>query len=136
MKTVRELADIIKVSKVSIYKALKRDNIKEHVITHDNITCIDETGEQLLIDLFLINSKVNSTIKSAENGLTIEILMKQLEIKDKQIEELTATIKSLSESINAANQTKLAETIIDTQSSLPPASEKVSLWDKIFKRKN
>ena len=133
MKTVRELSDIIKVSKVSIYKALKRDDIKEHIITHDNITCIDETGEQLLIDLFLINSKVNSTVKSAETRLTIEILMKQLEIKDKQIEELTATIKSLSESINAANQTKLAETII-AQSSLPSASEKVSLWDKLFKR--
>ena len=48
------------------------------------------------------------------HGLPIEHKVEQLlDIKNKQIEELTATIKNLSESINAANKNELAETIID-----------------------
>jgi uncharacterized protein YegL len=74
--------------------------------------------------------------QDASNDTVIQALINQLEIKDKQIEELTATIKILSESINAAHHNELAETIIDSQSLPPPAPEKVSLWKKIFKRKN
>lgn len=52
MKTIKELTEIIKVNKVSIYKAIKRDDIKEHIIKQNNTTYIDETDGKLLIELF------------------------------------------------------------------------------------
>jgi CTP-dependent riboflavin kinase len=58
MKTVRELTDILKVSNVSVYKAIKRDDISRYVIKQGNITYINDIGEQLLIDLFKIRNKI------------------------------------------------------------------------------
>ena len=145
MKTVKELTVSLRLSKVTIYKALKRDDLQEHIVKKDNITYIDEKGEQILIDLFSkASSKANSksysksnNINNGKNDLTIQALINQLEIKDKQIESLTETIKHLSQSINAGQQERLAATVIE---SLPlpetsPAPEKVNLWNKIFKKK-
>lgn len=129
MKTVRELTDIIKVSKVSIYKALKRVDIKEHIIKQDNITYVDEVGEQLLVDLFKLNSKVYGTVKSAEND-EISFLREQNKL-------LTDKLISLSEQL--AKLTENGQVLLREQnlkSLTPPEPEKVNLWNKLFRRKN
>ena len=72
MKTVRELATAFNVSKVTIYSALKRDEIKEYVKKQGNISYIDEQGEQLLIKLFKVNSKLNRVYCKVKTSETIE----------------------------------------------------------------
>ena len=47
----------------------------------------------------------------------ILILQEQLKTKDKQIEDLTATVRIQAESINAVHHNQLAETIIDGQAN-------------------
>ena len=139
MKSVKDLTVSLQLSKVTIYKALKRDDLQEHIIKKDNITYIDEKGEQILIEMFSkATSKMNSKLneQANNNNITIQALINQLEVKDKQIADLTETIKHLSQSINAGQQNQLAETIIE---SLPPpesAPAKVGFFSKIFKRKN
>jgi hypothetical protein len=128
MKTVRELADSIKVSKVSIYKALKRDDIREHVIKRDNMTYIDETGEQLLIQLFLINSKVKSEVKSSKSD-EILFLREQNKVLTDKLALLAADLVRLNEN----NQILLRE--LNLKSLPPPVLAKVSLWNKLFRRK-
>lgn len=128
MKTVREMADIIKISKVSVYKALKREEIKKYVIKRDNITYIDETGEQLLINLFLIKSKVKSEVKTSENE---EIIF--LREQNKMLTEKLAALADELIKLNENSQTLLREQ--NLKSLLPSASEKSSFWSKIFKRK-
>ena len=133
MKTVRELADIIKVSKVSVYKALKRSDISPHVIKRDNTSYIDETGEQLLIDLFKLNSKVKSEVKSPENA---EILF--LREQNKMLTEKLAALADELIRLNENNQILLREQNLKSLSppEPPPESKKVSLWNKIFRRKS
>jgi len=137
MKTVKELTVSLQLSKVTIYKALKRDDLQEHIIKKDNITYVAEKGEQILIKIFSkTSSKTNSKLneQSIKDDVTIQALINQLEVKDKQIADLTETIKNLSESIKTERHNELAETIIDSQSSLSPP--KKSLWNKLFERKD
>jgi hypothetical protein len=158
MKTIKQIADEIGVSKQAVFYRIKKEPLSNalqpFMTNNDGVLTVSFDGETLIKTEFLRNNSYQTfdvkeaTKRDSFDAPIIDLLRetidtlktqleskdKQLESKDKQIEELTLTIKSLSESINAANQTKLAETIIDTQSSLPPASEKVSIWDKLFKR--
>ena len=162
MKTIKQIADEIGVSKQAVFYRIKKEPLSNalqpFMTNNDGVLTVSFDGETLIKTDFLRNNSYQTfdakeatkrdSFDAPFDASIIDLLRetidtlktqleskdKQLESKDKQIEELTLTIKSLSESINAANQTKLAETIIDTQSSLPPASEKVSIWDKLFKR--
>jgi hypothetical protein len=132
MKTVRELADIIKVSKVSIYKALKRNDLKEHIEKRGNTTYIDETGEQLLINLFKLNSKVNSTVKTTEND---EILF--LREQNKMLTEKLAALADDLVKLNENNQTLLREhNLLKLPPPVSEKTEKIKFWNKLFKRKD
>ena len=132
MKTVRELADIIQISKVSIYKALKRDDIKLHVIKRDNTSYVDETGEQLLIELFKLNSKVKSEVKSSESE---EILF--LREQNKMLTEKLAALADELVKLNENSQILLREQNLKALTPPePPATEKVSLWGRFFRKRD
>ena len=67
----------------------------------------------------------------------ISVLQGGLEIKNKQIEELTVVVKNLSESINVVSKNELAETIIDGNKKLiedEKSKNKFNIF-KIFSRK-
>jgi len=138
MKTVAEIAAEIGVSKQAVHKKIKRQplsiSLQQFTSTNGNTLMIDNDGIILIKQAFqikIVNENVNqsstksSTVDTLVDGELIEILKKnmavlqeQLKVKDKQIGELTATIKNLSESINAANKNELAETIIDGNKKL------------------
>jgi len=67
----------------------------------------------------------------------IEILRIQLEIKDKQIAELTATVKTQAESINIDRNNELAGTLIEGQRKFLDVEahkqKRWRFWKKIFK---
>jgi len=54
MKTVKELEAQLKISKVSIYSMLKKDEFKGHVFKNNNkITLVDDVGVELLKSRYL-----------------------------------------------------------------------------------
>jgi DNA-binding transcriptional MocR family regulator len=149
MKTIKELTETIKVSKVSIYKAIKRDEIQGHITKRDNTTYIDETGEQLLIEMFKLNSKeteINSQVKS-EKALPIERQDDEIIFLREQIKEMQSELKTEREhSRNIAE--KLAELTHNSQVLLKqeqernthmleePTRQKASVWERLFNKAN
>jgi len=84
----------------------------------NGVTYISEQGQSIIKMDFLKDSDTSTEthterIQDTRTDTLILMLQKELEVKNKQIEELTATIRIQAESINAANKNELAETIID-----------------------
>jgi len=133
MKTIKELSESIGISKVSIYKLLKRNDIKGHVFKKDNVSMIDETGEQLIKNYYsreqgesindIVNDIINddSQVKSSD---IISLLQEQLREKDGQINALLNIV---------TNQQKLQATqyIVDNQ-PIPPTGMKSDKSKKTF----
>ena len=94
MKTIREIADEIGVSKQAVFKKIKR--------------------EPLSTSLRGLTSTVDGRLTVSVDGLiavlqaTIDTLQGQLEVKDRQIEQQAQTITRLSDALVAAQQTAAA----------------------------
>ena len=129
MKTIKEIATEIGVSKQAVFYRINRpplsNALRSLTTKTSNGLMVDDDGITLIKQAFEIETvKESSNESSNENSSfdgeiiqilkeNIIVLQEQLKIKDNQIGELTTTIKNLSESINAANKNELAETIID-----------------------
>ena len=114
-QTIKQLADALGVSKTAIRKHLTPDFRAAHT-THDgaNIIWIDDPGCALLAQSFrkppetTANQEPETTGNQVSGDVvallqaTIATLQQQLDIKDRQIAELTETIKTQAASINAA----------------------------------
>lgn len=136
-KTIKEIADEIGVSKQAVQKRMSREplytRIQPYISTVGGTKYIAYIGENLIKSTFSENDRqpvannqpttmyipVDSDVYSVWKE-TIDTLKLQLEVKDnqlaekdKQIGELTATVKAQAESINADRHNQLAETLID-----------------------
>jgi hypothetical protein len=135
MKTILQIATEIGVTKQAIFYRIKRpplSNALQSLTTKENgILMVSFDGETLIKSAFHVETVKSFVAKepSKENTFfdgeiikllqdNILILQEQLKIKDKQIEELTATVRIQAESINAAHHNELAETIIDGKSNV------------------
>lgn len=145
VKTIAEIAKEIGVSKQAVYKRYKGKLytvVYPYAHTETGTTYIDEQGENIIKSDFsnkiISNGAHTDRIQDTRvNVLLIEMLKKELEIKNKQIEELAVAVKNLSESINNANKNELAETIIDGNQKLIGENKiknKIGIF-KIFSRK-
>lgn len=138
MKTIRQIADEIGVSKQTVYKRFKG---KLHTVcapyahTINGVLYVEEKGEKLIKQDFLEDgsSKLEQLERSnlvhtehleRSNGAvpeqghqadlmavlqaTIDTLQGQLEVKDKQLEQQAQTITQLTEALIAAQQTAAA----------------------------
>lgn len=131
MKTIRQIADEIGVSKQAVYKRFKG---KLHTVcapyahTEQGVLYLSEQGETLIKQDFLQDDRSigahtdthtersNGVVpeQGREDGLiavlqaTIDTLQGQLEVKDRQIEQQTQTITRLSDALVAAQQTAAA----------------------------
>lgn len=114
MKTIRELSEILGISKESIYKKIKyqlKVELKDHVFKGSGGALIDDVGESLILQSLRreraaqedempeekdVDSTVNSNLEQPNivNSLQVEsvdiisILKQQLEEKDRQIVSL------------------------------------------------
>ena len=139
MKTIKELSDTLKISKVSLYKFLKRDEIKGHVFKKDSITVIDETGEELIKAYYSweqdtdVNDTINETINNdsqIKNADIITLLQEQLKEKDNQINALL-TIVANSQKIQATQLlTNNKPDITHTEKE-----KKLKFWHSLFPKK-
>ncbi len=131
MKTIRQIADEIGVSKQAVYKRFKG---KLHTVcapyahTEQGVLYLSEQGETLIKQDFLQDDRSigahtdthtersNGAVseQGREDGLiailqaTIDTLQGQLEVKDRQIEQQGQTITRLSDALVAAQQAAAA----------------------------
>ena len=124
MKTIRQIADEIGVSKQAVYKRYKG---KLHTVcapyahTEQGVLDLSEQAETLIKQDFLKDDRSNGAHtersigavpeQSQEAGVvavlqaTIDMLQGQLAVKDRQIEELNARLAEVSSALLAAQQT-------------------------------
>jgi AcrR family transcriptional regulator len=131
MKTIRQIADEIGVSKQTVYKRYKG---KLHTVcapyahTEQGVLYIEEQGETLIKQDFLqkecsvgahtyahTERSNGEVLEQSENvgviavlQTTIDTLQGQLSVKDQQIEELNARLAEVSSALLAAQQTAVA----------------------------
>lgn len=149
-KTIKQLADELGVSKQAVmYRIKKIEATKENgcLSTKENgVLVVSLAVESLVKEAFNGNDRQTFGDKqpTKENGVfggeiirilqdTITVLQGQLTIKDKQIEELTATVKNLSQSINADRHSELANKLIDGKPKLiEDGSTKPKRWERLM----
>lgn len=117
MKTVRQIAEEIGVSKTAVNKQIENLGLRFSLRKNGNQFAIDEQQEALILKAFSQKSKTkidnqSQTKSTTENQevcdlvcvlqTTIEALKGQLEVKDKQIERQAQTIENLSSALAAA----------------------------------
>lgn len=112
--TIAEISNLIKVSKVSIYKKLKLKELKPHILKKQGITYVDEIGFNLIKDSFNLNDEikiVKNEVKSDEKeefnsagDVEIAIDTELLSLKNDYINELKEENKKLWEQINRLNE--------------------------------
>ena len=143
MKPIKQIADEIGVSKTAVRNKMTDEIKTKFSETVSGVVFISKKGELLIKSAFINKIQHNSPeTEFAEFSETVSalvsVLQAELEIKNKQIEELTATIKIQAESINAANKNELAETIIDANKNLIEDGEsknKPGIFKKLFSRR-
>ena len=131
MKTIREIADEIGVSKQAVFKKIKREplstSLRGLTSTVDGRLMVSVDGETLVKSAFLpqapstdhqpVDGVVDGLVDAPStevDGLisvlqaTIDTLQGQLEVKDRQIEQQAQTITRLSDALVAAQQTAAA----------------------------
>ena len=138
MKTIRQIADEIGVSKQAVFKKIKREplstSLQGFTATVDGRLMVEVDGEKLIKQAFseIAPSTTDNQLTGAVDGLvdapstknaektaevdgvisvlqaTIDTLQGQLEVKDRQIEQQAQTITRLTDALAAAQQTAAA----------------------------
>lgn len=124
MKTVRQIADELGVSKQAVFKKMKREplstSLRGLTSTVDGRLTVSVDGEKLIKQAFSAGTPstnhqpVDGQVDGPVDGLiavlqaTIDTLQGQLEVKDRQIEQQAQTITRLSDALVAAQQTAAA----------------------------
>ena len=127
MKTIRQIADEIGVSKQTVYKRYKGKLYTvcaPYAHTEQGVLYIEEQGETLIKQDFLqkecsigahTERSNGAVLEQSENAgvvavlqTTIDTLQGQLAIKDKQIEDLNARLAESNAALVAAQQTAQA----------------------------
>ena len=123
MKTIRQIADEIGVSKTAVNKQIANLGLRSGLRKNGNQFAIDELQEALIKQAFSEKSQTeienqSQTKTQTENHevgdlvcvlqATIDTLQGQLEVKDRQIEQQAQTITRLTDALAAAQQTAVA----------------------------
>ena len=123
MKTIRQIADEIGVSKTAVNKQIANLGLRSGLRKNGNQFAIDEHQEALIKQAFSEKSQTeienqSQTKTQTENHevgdlvcvlqATIDTLQGQLSVKDQQIEELNARLAEVSSALLAAQQTAVA----------------------------
>lgn len=123
MKTIRQIADEIGVSKTAVNKQIANLGLQSGLRKNGNQFAIDEHQETLIKQAFSEKSQTeienqSQTKTQTENHevgdlvcvlqATIDTLQGQLEVKDRQIEQQAQTITRLTDALAAAQQTAVA----------------------------
>lgn len=140
MKTIKQIADEVGVSKQAIRNQIAKLGLQSSLQKNGNQFAIDEQQERLILQEFGEKSQSENAKQSQSEKETtlhfalrlledeIAFLKEQVKTKDEQITELTATVRTQAESINADRKNELAGTLIDGQQKLISSGETRAWW--------
>lgn len=133
--TMLEVAKIVGCSKSTVYRVVKDNHLRAK----------KKKGQAKLYDetlIKLVRTKIDDINNSKEplQRIGIETLQKQLEIKDKQIEQLNEQLKMAQINLNQSQQLALEqskkikelEAPKETAESVKETPKKKSLFERIF----
>lgn len=107
-KTIKQIADELGIDKQRVYRYIKKNHINE---AHQNgsVMYYDEAAEMLIKQGLSGESASSEAHQSASNDAVIDVLLmqcdmlkKELEIKNKQIEDLSAALVAAQQSAQTA----------------------------------
>ena len=133
--TMLDVARIVGCSKSTVYRVVKDNHLRAK----------KKKGQAKLYDetlIKLVRARINDINDSKEpfQRISIETLQKQLEVKDKQIEQLNEQLKMAQINLNQSQQLALEqskkikelEAPKEDAESVKEAPKKKSLFDRIF----
>ena len=114
MKTVKQLADELNITKQKLYRYIKKNHIND--VHHDaGVMYIDDALESTIKSAFQENDVHHDVHQNHINDAVFDALLKQLEQKDKQINELNERLSETNklldqeQQLNGYNQKRLEE---------------------------
>lgn len=129
-KTIKQIADELGVPKQRVYRYIKSNHISE---THqeNGVMYYDDVAETAIKQAFLQKTTSSETHQNHINDTVIDVLKNQLEVKDRQIEQLQRTVEQLTAALTAAQALNAA----DKQQLIQLEDKHTSLWNRIFGKK-
>jgi hypothetical protein len=142
MKTIKKIAEEIGVSKMAVQKRLARSPFKEkieaHITIENGAKMIDADGERIIKAAYDMDKPIDKGIDTMDKSIdtatdkTIDTLIKQLEIKDKQILDLSTALVAAQQTAAAAQA--LHAGTMQTQLLTDKEVKKPRWWQGLFKR--
>lgn len=114
MKTIKQIADELGIDKQKVYRFVKKNHINEvhhEALQKNDVKYYDEVAESLIKSAFLESEVHHETLQTTSNDAVIDVLLmqsealqKELEIKNRQIEELTKMLADNQKLLDQAQQ--------------------------------
>ena len=142
MKTIKELSAELGISKVSIYKAVKRPELQPFVSkTTDNITVVNEAGVALLTSFFnqekakTVFDIVAVTENEDDNKQVLSLLKNELNQKNGEINSLLKIITN-QQSLDGQRLIKdrHSQLLLLADGTPPPIRPRHGFLSKLFRR--
>ena len=118
MKTIKQIADELGIDKQKVYRFVKKNHINEvhrEALQKNDVKHYDEVAESLIKSAFLESEAHHEAhheaLQTTSNDAVIDVLLmqsealqKELEIKNRQIEELTKMLADNQKLLDQAQQ--------------------------------
>ena len=146
--SIKDMADILGVSKQKVYRCIRANHIKEtHTDTVKGNSVLKynkqvlEQIKELLEDSATISDEAHQNHSSdIVNDILYETLVEQLRIKDKQIEELNERLAEVNRNLDQAQklhamdkQRLLELESKQTEESIQDQEEVKGFWSRLFR---
>lgn len=160
-KTIKQIADELGVDKQKVYRYIKKNHINEahhEALQKNGVKQYDEAAETLIKQGLLretasgeahhevLQNHINDAVFDTVSDAVIDMLRKELEIKNKQIEDLNARLAEISSALVMAQKTaqaaqalhagtiqqQLIEETADPAPEQPKEVEKRSWFGRLF----
>jgi len=93
MKTIKRIADELGITKQRVYRFIRKNHIIE-AYHEANADYFSEADESRIKSHFMKNDRIIDAPRSESNDTLIDMLLKQLEVKDAQINRLSEALRA------------------------------------------
>ena len=126
MKTIKQVADELNISKQRLYRYIKAHHIND-VHRIESTMYIDDVLENKLKQHFELTTTSSESHQNTSNNAVIDTLMMQLKTKDEQIKHLQQLLDQ-EQQLHLQTQNKL----LLLEHKEEQQEEKKSFWSKLF----
>lgn len=137
--SIKQIADMLGVSKQRVYRCIKshciseahRDTVKGNTVLMYDKATINQIKELLGVSDEVHHDTVNETV----NDTLYDTLLKQLEVKDNQIQELNERLKEAQKALSQEQQLHLLskQHIFELEATKEEVKPQ-SWWERLFRK--